>query len=285
MAIDEKKLLRRKIDDVSQRYGSHETALYALGLGLGLNPADEHALRFVVGPDAVLPTFATALAQNRDWFWEPDIGLDVASSVHAEQALTLHARLPATAAINGRCDVEDVIDKGAGRGAIVVCRATLTDAVDGALYATMLQSVFFRRDGGFGGSNKGGKPRVVMPARSPDATVLHPTSPQTALIYRLSGDRNPLHCDPEVARRAGFDRPILHGLASFGIAGYAIGRTFCQDDAWAMRSISCRFTAPAFPGDTLAVQLWRDASIVRFRVVCAESGRVVIDHGRAELTL
>ena len=283
MALDPDRLLKRDIEPIAQSYGPTDAALYALGLGLGLDLADEAALDYVVAPDRVLPTFATVLAQNRDWYGQADTGLDLAGAVHAFQAIHLHAPLPSATTVIGKARVEDVIDKGAARGAMIVSRTTICDALDGALYATMEQGVLFRHDGGFGGLNAHPGARVTIPTRPPDVTFVHLTSHQTALIYRLSGDRNPLHSNPSVARKAGFKRPILHGLASFGIACYAITQSFGTTNPSALRSMSCWFTAPAYPGDTLSTQLWREDSAVKFRCLCAETGTVIMDHGHAEL--
>jgi len=221
MPIRYDELVARNVPDVVQSYDHRDTILYALGLGLGLDRDDPCYLRYVYGREpAVVPTMAAVLAQARDWYAEPDVGVDFANGVHGEHQIVFHKPLPGRATVIGKARVADVIDKGPGRSAVIVTTSDLFDRDTHELYASSTQSVFFRKDGGCGGPGKTSARTHAMPERPPDVSVLQRTTAQTALIYRLSGDENPLHADPVFARTAGFEQPILHGLATFGICGY-----------------------------------------------------------------
>jgi acyl dehydratase len=183
----------------------------------------------------------------------------------------------------GKVRILELIDKGPGKGALVLSERRVTDKATGALVATVTQTTFCRADGGFGGPKREAPRPHAIPTRAPDAVCDLGTRPETALIYRLSGDRNPLHADPAVAREAGYPRPILHGLTNFGIAGHAVLKTFCGYDTKKLMGLACRFTAPAFPGETLRTEMWRDGSVVSFRSRVVGRDVVAVDHGRAEI--
>jgi acyl dehydratase len=159
----------------------------------------------------------------------------------------------------------------------------VTDQATGERIATATQTTFCRGDGGFGGPPREAPPVHAIPERPPDHVCDLTTRPETALIYRLSGDPNPLHVDPAVAKAAGFPRPILHGLATFGIAGHAILKTVCGYDPARLTAIAGRFSAPVFPGDTIRTELWRDGAVVSFRARVVERDVVALNNGRAEV--
>ena len=179
--------------------------------------------------------------------------------------------------------MDDIVDKGPGRGASVLWSRKLYDKTNGDELATVEQVSFCRGDGGFSGPARVQPPAHRLPDRAPDLACMLPTSPQAALIYRLSGDLNPLHADPEVARAAGFSGPILHGLATFGVAGHALLKSVANNAPEALRSMSARFTSPVYPGETLLTEMWADPDHVSFRVTAAERQTVAIDNGFAEL--
>jgi acyl dehydratase len=181
--------------------------------------------------------------------------------------------------------VADVIDKGEGRGALVIWQKELYDKASGDHLATVETVAFCRGDGGFGGPSRAlSQPQPhPIPDRAPDLECVLPTSPQAALIYRLSGDWNPLHAEPAVARAAGFERPILHGLATFGVAGHALLRGLGNYNAGTLRSMRARFTTPVYPGETLSTEIWREEGHVSFRVKSVERGVVAINNGYATL--
>ncbi len=162
-----------------------------------------------------------------------------------------------------------MIDKGAGKGALVYTERKITDKASGALIATVTQTTFCRADGGFGGPPRESPPAHKIPERAPDLVCDLGTRPEQALIYRLSADRNPLHVDPEVAKAAGYPRPILHGLGTFGVVGHALLKSVCGYDPTRVRSFAGRFSAPVFPGETIRTEFWRDGDVVSFRALGA----------------
>lgn len=293
MPLDYNALKRAPIAEVEHRYDTRDTILYALGVGFGADPLDARELRHVYGPElTALPTFATVLGYPFMWFEDPRFGVDGTRLVHAGHALRMHARLPAAGVVRGRTIASAIADKGPERGAILVLERTLEDADTGAPLATQTMTLMARGDGGFSARPGNGPPggdavtvtRLDPPAGEPDAVLDLATLPQSALIYRLVADPNPLHADPQVARAAGFERPILHGLCAYGMAGRAVMRTFLDGDAGRLGALSLRFAAPVFPGDTLRFALWRQGTTVRFRAtVPARGDLVVLDQGEAHI--
>lgn len=268
--------------DVTQRYTARDTMLYALGIGLGADPDDEQQLRFVYekGLKAV-PTQAMVLALPGGWV--RDSGLDYARVVHGEQSGEFHAAIPPEGEVTGSLRIADVIDKGEGRGALVYVERSVRDAASGELLATIRQTIFARGDGGIGGPAREQPPVHRLPDRAPDGSCTLSTVPQQALIYRLSGDYNPLHAEPAAARRVGFARPILHGMATYGVAAHALLREVCGYDPGRLASIAGRFTAPVYPGERFATDYWVDGEAVGFRTRAIDRGVVAIDNGRATI--
>jgi acyl dehydratase len=282
MAVDYETLMALRVPDVTQRYTAKDTMLYALGIGMGADPLDEAQLRFVYEKDLrAVPTQAIVLALPGMWVRES--GLDYSRIVHGEQAAEFHAPIPPDGEVTGTLRIADVIDKGEGKGALIYAERTLTETATGAKLATLRQTIFARGDGGIGGPAKP-QPRVhAIPDRAPDGCMTLPTVPQQALIYRLSGDYNPLHAEPAMAQRVGFPRPILHGLATFGVAAHALLKAVCGYDPDRLASIAGRFTAPVFPGETFETDYWVDGGEVSFRTRVAGRDAVAIDNGRATL--
>lgn len=290
MAVDPHHLLHRAFAPVTHRFTWRDTQLYALGVGLGSDPLDAAALRYVyegVHGNALLalPTFANVLAFPGFWAREPDTGITWQRLVHAEQAFTLHAPLPVDGCVTGHNRVSALWDKGAGKGALMQQQREVRDSTSGQLLATVTQLTMLRADGGFGpGGSKDAPPAPhSLPDRPADFICDLPTLAQAALIYRLSGDFNPLHADPAVARAAGFERPILHGMATMGVAAHAVLRTLLDYDPARFACMRVRFTAPALPGDTLRTELWRDGPVVSLRTTALERGAVVLNNGRVDL--
>ncbi|MGE3144955.1 MAG: MaoC/PaaZ C-terminal domain-containing protein [Pseudorhodoplanes sp.] len=284
MPIDPKKLLALQIPDIDHRFTEKDTILYALGIGLGQDPMDVRQLAFVYEKELkAFPTFANSLGYSPFWLRNLDTGIDFNKVVHGEHSLTLHRPVPVRGHVIGKGRILDVIDKGPGRGALVLSERRIVEAQSGAEIATVLQTTFCRGDGGFGGAKREQDAPHPIPAREPDAACVLATRPETALIHRLSGDLNPLHAEPAYARAAGFERPILHGLASFGIAAHAILKTMCDYDPARLRSIAGRFSAPVVPGESIRVEMWRDGRVVSFRASSVESGALAMSNGRAEL--
>lgn len=284
MAIDYDKLMAWKFDDVEQTYTTRDTILYALGLGYGADPMDQGQLHYTYEKDLkAAPTMAVVLGYPGMWMRDPETGIDWVRLVHGEQGVTLHGPIPAEGTVIGRTRVTDIVDKGEGKAAIVYTEREVVDKATGNSLATLWQSTFCRADGGFGGSPEAPRKPAAMPDGEPDLTDTVPTLPQAALIYRLSGDYNPLHAEPEIATAAGFERPILHGLATFGVAGHSILRTCCDYDPARLKSIQVRFSSPVYPGETIATDIWRDGNGVSFRSRVTERDVVVLNNGRVEL--
>jgi acyl dehydratase len=284
MPIDYDKLLSLRIPEVMQTYTERDAILYALGLGLGPDPLDESELAFVYEKSLkVLPTFATVLAWPGFWVRDLDTGIDWVKVVAGEQGLILHRPLAARGSVIGRTRVTEVIDKGAGRGAHVYSVRELIEAETGEKIATITATTICRGDGGFGGPARSSPPAHQIPQRAPDLVSERGTRPEAALIYRLSGDPNPLHADPAVARAAGFPKPILHGLATFGIACHAIVKSLCGDDPSKLRAISGRYSAPVFPGETIRTEIWNEGAVASFRARVVERDVVALDNGRCEV--
>jgi acyl dehydratase len=286
MPISYEKLLALKIPDITQAYTERDAILYALGLGLGRDPLDEDDLAFVYEKNLkLMPSLATVLAWPGFWVRDLDTGIDWVKVVAGEQGLTLHRPLAPRGTVIGRTRVSDIIDKGAGRGAHVYSTRELFDPATGEKIATITATTICRGDGGFGGPQRASPPAHQIPARPPDLACDRATRPEAALIYRLSGDPNPLHVDPAVARAAGFPRPILHGLATFGIACHALLKSICGNDPAQLTAISGRYSAPVFPGETIRTEIWRDGRAASFRARVIERDVVAIDNGRCELAV
>lgn len=260
-----------------------DTILYALGIGLGADPLDERELRFVYERDLqAIPTLATVVA----WAAGPTVeqmGLNAMLALHGEEKTELHRPLPSGGTITACGRVVSVFDKGAGKGATITWEVVLRDQESGDRIATLTTTCFARGDGGCGGSSEAAPEPHPIPGRPADVTLDIPTRPDQALLYRLSGDRNSLHADPEIAAKAGLPRPLLHGLCTYGITCRAVLQAFADFDPSRVKSHQARFSAPVFPGETIRVDLWRDGNIVSFEASAKERGVTVIKSGKSVL--
>ena len=286
MVLDPQKILNWPFQPVEQTYTERDTILYALGCGLGADPLDDAQLRFVFEEPELLalPSMAAVLSPPGFWARHPDSGIDWVRILHGEQAMELHKPLPAAAKVVATAKVTDIVDKGAGRGALLFVQRTVREVETGEALATLRSTTFARGDGGCGGTTETAPPPHALPDRDPDLVCDLPTALNAALIYRLSGDPNPLHASPSVARAAGFERPILHGLCSWGVAGHAILRSYCDYDPAHLTSMALRFSAPVYPGETIRTEMWRDGDTVSFRARVAERDVVVLNNGRAAIS-
>jgi acyl dehydratase len=286
MPLNYDKLMSMTFEPTRQTYSRKDTILYALGVGVGaLDPCDPDELKYVYEKHLVaLPTLAVTLAAGAMRLSDPQYGVNYRMLLHAEQSLIMHRPLPVEGTVVSEAKIDEIYDKGAAKGAIMYMTRKLVDASNGELLATLGNVAFLRADGGFGGKSEGApKPRGVPAERTPDLQANLPVTLNQALIYRLAGDYNPLHIDPEVARSAGFDRPILHGLGGYGTAGRALIKLLCRDDPARLRRLDVRFTSPVYPGEPLHLDIWKltrgDAA---FRVSASERNVVVQDFGRVE---
>jgi acyl dehydratase len=286
MAFDPNRLLNIQIPQVRQHYGWRDCALYGLGLGFGLDPTSETALRYVYEEGLrAFPTMANILGDPGMWMRDLPTGIDWANVLFGEHALTLHDRLMTEDDVIGRSRVLHITDKGPGRGALLFVERMVTSTASGRPLATLQQTFFCRNEGGFGGDPTPYWVTQPLPSRKPDLCFTVSTSPQTALIYRLSSDLHPLHVSPQAARAAGFERPILHGLATHGIAGRALVDAVCDGDDTALVQLEARFSAPVYPGDTISFDIWQEErGQVRFRAHVPARGATVLTNGLATLS-
>lgn len=272
-------LMRFEFPEINHSFSQRDCIIYALGVGAGSVPGelayvDEHNLR-------VLPTMAVVLAYPGNWYCELNPGLDAVKTVHAAEHFVIHRQLPSAATLVACPKITAIYDRGEGRGALVVSTRDIYDKSTGDMLASVTQTAFCRGDGGLGGPVVASPAPHNIPARPPDQLASVPIDARAALIYRLSGDYNRLHLDAEYAAKAGFARPILHGLSTYGHIGRSITSAFCSTDAVQMTGMECRFRSAVFPGDTLSLRLWRDGDIISFQAHVG--ARVVIDNGVATL--
>jgi len=285
MAIDYNYLMSLPPLATAQRLTSRDTILYALGVGAGIAAhSDRACLNFVYEMQlAALPTMATMLAYPGFWSQDPKYGITWRKLLHRDQSIEIHTAIPVEGAIRGEMTIDAIYDRGAEKGALICFSRRIFDAETNALLATVRQVNVLRADGGFGGPPDATPPGQEAPTREPELRAIQATRPEQALIYRLCGDMNPLHADPEIAAAAGFERPILHGLASFGVVGLAVVRTLCAGDASRLRRLDVRFSSPVYPGETFEILVWQLAAgraAVEARVV--ERGVTVIRNGYVE---
>lgn len=269
------------------QWTDRDTMLYALGVGAGTEDLPFTTDNSHDIAQQVLPTFAViccpafgAAAKVGSFNW--------GMLLHGSQEIRLHAPLPASGELSVVSEVADIQDKGEGKNAIIVMRGKGTDPATGELIAETLSTAVIRGEGGFGGQ-PGQRPAAPeFPDREPDARVTATTREDQALIYRLSGDRNPLHSDPWFAREmAGFPTPILHGLCTYGFAGRALLSELAGNDATKLTAVAARFTSPVFPGETLTTSIWRtEPGRAVYRTEASgpdgSNTRIVLDDGSAE---
>jgi acyl dehydratase len=242
----------RKLNPTTHTYTERDVMLYALGVGCGTDD-----LQFTYERELkVLPTFAVIPAFPAMLNLGGAMEVNPAMVLHGEQRIELSGPIPTSGTVVTTPTIKAVYDKG--KAAVVVVETESVGAKGAHLFRAR-SSIFVRGEGGFGGDRGPSGPRNVPPDRAPDKSVSYKTLPQQALIYRLSGDMNPLHADPDFAKMGGFDRPILHGLCSYGLAGRAVLAAFCGNDPTRLKSFEVRFAGVVFPGETLTTEMWQAA--------------------------
>ena len=281
------KILTYKFADIEHTATPRDCMLYALGIGIGDRPEDPRDLQYVYEKGLkFFPSLVNVIAHPGGWIQAPELGVDWVKLLHGEQSFTMHATLQPGKTYVGTYQVLGVVDKGAGKGALLFLRKELREKGHSDIVSTVTSTYFLRGDGGSGGSGgsmiEAPAPHPV-PDRAPDQSCTLPILSRAALIYRLSGDYNPIHADPALARKAGFDRPILHGLCSLGVATRAIIASCCNDEPERLQSLQLRFSSPVYPGETLVTDIWHDGAAVSFRSRVAERGVVVLNNGRAAI--
>jgi acyl dehydratase len=284
MAINYEKLLNFDIPQVEQKLTKRDTMLYALGVGLGSDPVDLNQLQFVYEENLkALPTMAIILGYPGPWHAAADTGITRSHVVHGEQGFVIHKPLPVEGTIIGKTRVTAVLDKGKDKGALVLTACDVRDKSTDELICSLTSTTFCRADGGFGGPSGPVKAPHPIPDTPAQQVCDLPTLPQAALIYRLSGDYNPLHADPAYAAKAGFKMPILHGRATFSVVGHALVKSVCGYDPLRLKSMEGRFSSPVYPGETIRTEIWQDGNIVTFRATVPARGVTVLNNGRAEI--
>lgn len=276
MTINPEAFRQYQFEEIHQSYDAKDAILYALGLGLGRDVNNEDELDYLLETQLkILPSFSVTMATPGQWIKDPIFGINFTKLVHSAQKTIFHNPLKPSARVKATPKVSALYDRGEGRGAVCIVERDIIDADDDTHYSTVQQTLLLRGDGGFGGTPAPKTERVKMPDRDCDLKVSVTTSVRTALIYRLCGDWNPLHANPQIAKQAGFSRPILHGLASYGIAAWAIMKTTNCD----LSDLSCRFSGIVYPGDQLDFLIWNEGDHFTFEAYVGE--RRVLDQGKA----
>ncbi|WP_431304489.1 MaoC/PaaZ C-terminal domain-containing protein [Sediminicoccus sp. BL-A-41-H5] len=274
------KLLAYPIPEIRQTLRWQDVALYNLSIGLGQDPMDLRQLPFTYEPGlTAMPSMAVVLGYPGFWIKAPDTGVDWVRVVHGEQSLTLHRPLPVSGEIIGTSRVTGLVDRGPGKGALIYSERVIRDAASGEKLATVAMTTFARGDGGFGGPAGPVKAPHPEAEGTPDLVLDLPTRPEQAAYYRLNGDFNPLHIDPEVATKAGFPRPILHGLCTFGVVCHALMRALCDYDTTRFGTMDLRFSSPVYPGETIRTEIWHRPGGAAFRARVVERDVVVVSNG------
>ncbi len=280
MIIDPDYLLNREFPVVTESYTENDCILYALGVGMGMDPTDEQALRFVYEEDLkVMPSQPVVMAHPGFWASENDIGLDWVKILHLGQEMIFHKPLPTSGTVKATTRFTDIFDRGKRLGAQLNTERIVIDADTDEPLCSVITSVLARGDGGFGGERKATVKSDPIPGRDPDKLCDLATSPQQALLYRLSGDHNPLHVLPSIARDAGFKSPILHGLSTMGVMTHALLKSCCDYQPERFKHLRLRFSAPVYPGETIRTEIWEEDGHIAFRCKSVEQDKVVINNG------
>lgn len=285
MTLDYQKLLCYQGEVVEQKITPRDVILYALGVGFGQEPTDLRQLQFVFEKKLqVLPMMAVTLAYPGAWYERANAGATRARSVHGEQGFRIHKPLPVAGTVCGQTRCVGVVDKGEGKGALLYTECEVFHKERDEHLCTLTSTTFLRADGGFGGQSEPRRSPHFMPNRRPDKIEDIPTRPEMALIYRMSGDFNPLHVDPEYARSSGFNSPILHGRATFAVAGHAILKTYCNYMPNRLQAMEARFSAPVYPGETIRTEMWLDGEEVSFLATVVGRSVAVLTNGWAKIS-
>ena len=273
-------LMAYQVPEAQQEMSPRDIILYGLGIGIGSDPIDKQQLQFVYEDGLqAFPSMAVVLAGPGGWLKDPATGVDWVKVLHGEMGMELHRSIPTEGTLIGKTRIVDVVDKGEGKGALIIQERVVTNADTGEKICTLTNTSFARGNGGFGGPSTQAPAPHVLPDREPDGSIQLPTLQQAALIYRLSGDYNPLHADPDIARAAGFERPILHGLCTFGVTCHGLVKSVLGYQATRLKQMRVRFSAPIYPGETVRVDYWRDGNTISFRALAAGRDVVVLNNG------
>ena len=279
--MDLARVREHRFEPVTHRYTFRDTILYALGLGFGEQPLAPSHLTFVYEEGLkAMPSLCVVLAHPGFWAKRPEFGINWLKLLHGEQSFQVHSPLPVEGVVRGEYEIEAVDDKG-DKGAVLHQVKRLYNEANNDLLATVRSVLFLRADGGCGSFGATPAPATPLPEGRPDTSIEIRTLPQQALIYRLSGDYNPIHADPVAAAKAGFERPILHGLCTMGVAARALIEAFAPAEPERVKSMFVRFSKPVFPGETIVTECFEREGKIRFRCRAKERDVVVLDRGEA----
>ncbi len=281
MPINYDEIMSMTSENVEISYSDKDSILYSLGVGLGNDPMNMAELKYVYENSQVaLPSMATNFQYHSPLLLKANINFILV--VHGEQKLSFSNPLPVSGDFISNAKVIGCYDKGAGKGAIIDVETTINLKKDNTEICKLVSTTFARGDGGFGGPESP-KSEIFRPEGDPDFVHEIKTKPDQALIFRLSGDYNPLHSDPNFAKTAGFEKPILHGMCTYGIACRSLVESVCEGDAKRLKKFDCRFSSPVYPGETIVTEMWKNGSKVYYQSKVKERDKIVIKNGVSEI--
>ncbi len=282
MPINYDEIMSMTSENVEISYSDKDSILYSLGVGLGNDPMNMAELKYVYENSQVaLPSMATNFQYHSPLLLKANINFILV--VHGEQKLSFSNPLPVSGDFISNAKVIGCYDKGAGKGAIIDVETTINLKKDNTEICKLVSTTFARGDGGFGGPESP-KSEIFRPEGDPDFVHEIKTKPDQALIFRLSGDYNPLHSDPNFAKTAGFEKPILHGMCTYGIACRSLVESVCEGEAKRLKKFDCRFSSPVYPGETIVTEMWKNGSKVYYQSKVKERDKIVIKNGVSEIT-
>jgi len=282
MPINYDEIMSMTSENVEISYSDKDSILYSLGVGLGNDPMNMAELKYVYENSQVaLPSMATNFQYHSPLLLKANINFILV--VHGEQKLSFTNPLPVSGDFISNAKVIGCYDKGAGKGAIIDVETTINLKKDNTEICKLVSTTFARGDGGFGGPESP-KSEIFKIEGDPDFVHEIKTKPDQALIFRLSGDYNPLHSDPNFAKTAGFEKPILHGMCTYGIACRSLVESVCEGDAKRLKKFDCRFSSPVYPGETIVTEMWKNGSKVYYQSKVKERDKIVIKNGVSEIT-
>ena len=281
MTINYDEIMNLTSENVEISYSDKDSILYSLGIGLGNDPMNLHELKYVYeNSQSVLPSMATNFQYHSPLLLKTNINFIMV--VHGEQRLSITNALPVSGDFIANAKVIGCYDKGPARGAIIEVETTVKNKKNNEEICKLVSTTFARGDGGFGGPDSP-KKEIFIPDGEPDYVSEVSTKPDQALIFRLSGDYNPLHSDPNFAKAAGFEKPILHGMCTYGIACRSLVNEICENDASKLKRFDCRFSSPVYPGETIITEMWKKDKMIYFNSKVKERDKLVLKNGVSEI--
>ena len=281
MTINYDEIMNLTSENVEISYSDKDSILYSLGIGLGNDPMNLNELKYVYeNSQSVLPSMATNFQYHSPLLLKTNINFIMV--VHGEQRLSITNALPVSGDFIANAKVIGCYDKGPARGAIIEVETTVKNKKNNEEICKLVSTTFARGDGGFGGPDSP-KKEIFIPDGEPDYVSEVSTKPDQALIFRLSGDYNPLHSDPNFAKAAGFEKPILHGMCTYGIACRSLVNEICENDASKLKRFDCRFSSPVYPGETIITEMWKKDKMIYFNSKVKERDKLVLKNGVGEI--